>query len=76
MKLSEHYLERLLYKRQKKSEDTRCDRAERFNIDKQNLEASLTMVEFQIERNLVPSVVKKWIKVKEKILSLIKKRDG
>jgi hypothetical protein len=67
------YEERILYKRQKNTEECRLDRAEKFKIDKENLEASLSMVEFQIERNLCPKVIKKRIKVKEKILQMINK---
>jgi hypothetical protein len=71
MKISESYYERLEYKRQKKLENTRCDRADKFKIDYKNLEASLTTVERQIDRNLCPKVIKKRIKIKEKILSLM-----
>ena len=66
------YEERILYKRQKKLEKTRCDKADKFKIDEENLEASLTMVERQIERNLLRSVVEKWLKVREKILKKMK----
>lgn len=68
------YKERIVYKQQKYNEETRYNRARKFKIDKENLEASLTTVERQIDRNFIPKVFKEWLSIKEKILYLLEKK--